>query len=85
MEKMALGCYHDTCLKTDVLLLADVFETFENTCLKNYKLESAHFYTVPELGWEALLKTADEYCKLEKSVMNVNYALTSSGLSCLQI
>ena len=30
-----MGDYHDL-LKTDVLLLADVFETFINTCLDHY-------------------------------------------------
>ena len=58
MEKKVLGCYHDTYLKTNVLLLADVFATFRNTYLKNYGSDPAHFYTAPGLAWEALLKTA---------------------------
>ena len=66
MEKKTQGCYHDAYLKTDVLLLAGVFETFRNTCLKNYKLDPAHFYTAPSLGWQALLKTAVEYCEHKK-------------------
>ena len=57
MEKKVLGFYHDTYLKTDVLLLADVFEAFWNTYFKNYKLDPAHSYTAPGLSWQALLKT----------------------------
>ena len=65
-ENITLGDYHDVYLATDVLLLADVFETFWDTCLKDYMLDQAHFYTAPGLVWQALLKTAAEYCEHEK-------------------
>ena len=48
--------YHDLYLETDVLLLADVFENFRSVCLKNYKLDPAHYYTSPGLAWDAALK-----------------------------
>ena len=51
-----LGEYHDLYLKTDVLLLADVFEEFRNICLENYNLDPAWYYTSPGLSWDALLK-----------------------------
>ena len=66
MKILPLGDYHDVYLATFFLLLADVIETFRNTCLKNYKLDPAHFYTAPGLAWQALLRTATEYCEHEK-------------------
>ena len=37
-----IGDYQDHYLKKHVLLLADVFEKFIDTCLKFYKLDSCH-------------------------------------------
>ena len=53
-----LGEYHDLYLETDVMLLANVFEAFRNTCLRHYSLDPAHFYTAPGLAWQACLKKA---------------------------
>ena len=46
-----LGDYHDLYLKTDVLLLSNVFETFRTTCPVHYVLDPAHFYASPRLAW----------------------------------
>ena len=51
-----LGDYHDLYLRTDVVLLANVFEALRDTCLKHYKLDPAHFYTSPGLVWRTCLK-----------------------------
>ena len=51
-----LGDYHDLYVKSDTLLLADVFENFRDMCLKVYELGPAHFVSLPRLAWQACLK-----------------------------
>ena len=51
-----LGEYHDLYLKNDVLLLCDVFEKFIDVCLKDYGLDPCHYYSLPGLSWDAMLK-----------------------------
>ena len=48
--------YHNLFNRVDVLLLADVFENFRDICVKNYKLDPAHYYTATGLAWDASLK-----------------------------
>ena len=51
-----LGDYHDLYLRTNVVLLANVYEAFREMCLKHYKLDPVHFYTAPGLAWKVCLK-----------------------------
>ena len=51
-----MGEYNDLYLRTDVILLANVSESFREVCMKNYGLDPAHFYTAPGLAWKACLK-----------------------------
>ena len=58
-EMKTLQDYHDLYNETDVLLLADVFENFRDICIKNYKLDPAHYHTAPGLAWDAALKITE--------------------------
>ena len=63
-----LGEYHDLYVRSDTLLLADVFENFRNACMENYELDPAHFVSLPGLAWQACLKK-------NKCRARVNYRL----------
>ena len=73
-----MGDYHDHYLKKEVLLLADVFEKFIDTCLKVYKLDTCHYFSSPGLSWDAMLKMTGVW--LEKTVDNDMYLFIEKGL-----
>ena len=50
------GEYQDLYLKTDVLLLVDMFEKFVESCLNYYRLDPCHYFSSLGLSWDAMLK-----------------------------
>ena len=82
----SLGEYHDLYLKSDVFLLADVFENLRETCSQYYKLDPAHFYSSPSLAWNACLKMTgielelisgvDMYLMIEKGLRGGMFVIT---------
>ena len=54
-----LGQYSDIYLKSDVLILADVFENFRDVCLATYDLDPCQFLTAPSLSFCAALKKTE--------------------------
>ena len=77
MNMQSLKAYHDFYLHTDTVLLADVFETFRDMCIKNYSLDPPHFYTSPGLTWQAALKMTG--VKLELLTDPEMYLFIESG------
>ena len=73
-----MGDYHYHYLKKDVLLLADVFEKFMDTCFKFYGVDTCHYLTSPGLSWDAMLKMTG--MRLKK-IMNIDmYLFIELGL-----
>ena len=48
--------YTSLYLKLDVLLLADIFESFRLASLEDYNLDPLQYLTIPSLSWDACLK-----------------------------
>ena len=53
------GDYLELYQNADVLLLAEVFESFRKMCLDHYKLDPAHYFTLSQLTFDAGLKYAN--------------------------
>ena len=53
------GRFIDLYLKSDVLLLADLFERFRAVNLKYFGIDPCHCYSAPGLTWQAGLKYTD--------------------------
>ena len=51
-------------LRSDTLLLADVFENIRKICLEIYKLDPAKFLSAPGLAWQAALKKIEAELEL---------------------
>ena len=76
----SMGEYHDLYLKSDMLLLTDVFENFRKTCLQYYKLDPCHYFACPGLSWDAMLKMTD--IKLELMVDIDMFQFIEKGMRC---
>ena len=55
-ELKNLAEYHDLYFQSNTLLLADVFEQFQNICLEIYELDPAMFFSALGLVWQVALK-----------------------------
>ena len=58
------GDYHDIYLKTDVLLLADIFENFRKLHMNYYKLDPVHYFGTPGIALDACLKMSGQWLEL---------------------
>ena len=70
--------YHDLYLKTDVLLLADVFEKFIKICLQHYGLDPCHYFSSSGLSCDAVLKMTEIELEL---ISNIDmYVFVEKGM-----
>ena len=68
-----MGQYHDLYLKSDVLLLADIFENFREHYLHIYGLDPAHYVSLPSSSWDAMQKMTGVRLDLLTDVDMLNF------------
>ena len=69
-----------------MLLLADVFEKFINTCINYYSLDPTHYFSAPGLSWDAMLKITNiELDKINDSDMHLFIERGMRGGICVAI
>ena len=68
-----MGQYHDLYLKSDVLLLADIFQNFREINLTNSGLDPAHYVSSPGLSWDAMQKMTGVKLDLISDVDTQNF------------
>jgi len=64
----SLWDYHDLYLMTDVLLLADVMETYRHVTMTHFNLDVVHYYTTPGFSWSASLLYTRQRLELLESL-----------------
>ncbi|KAJ8915891.1 hypothetical protein NQ315_015504 [Exocentrus adspersus] len=82
-----LAEYSDIYLKTDVLLLADVFEAFRKVCQDTYQLNPCQFYTLPGLSWAAMMKYTKVKLELLTDIDMLHFirrSIRSGVAGCIQ-
>ena len=67
----AMGEYRDLYSKTDVLLLAGVFETFISTWLENHGIGPFHYLSNPGLNWDVMLKMTRIQLELTSGIVYI--------------
>ena len=68
-----MGDYHGLYLKTDVVLLTDVFENYRKMAMENYGLDPCDYVSAPSLAWDALLKNTGQELELLSDVEMYNF------------
>ncbi|MGH9701657.1 MAG: DNA polymerase, partial [Candidatus Acidiferrales bacterium] len=68
-----LGEYSDLYLKSDVMLLSDVFEKFRDTCLENYKLDPCQYYTLPSFSFDCMLRVTKVNLELLTDIDTIHF------------
>ena len=59
-----IGYYHELYVQSNTLLLADVFETYQNKCVEICELDPAIFLSAPGLAWQYWWKKTEKRVKL---------------------